>query len=634
MSSPQNVERTSIIICGGGPTGAMLSAQLSQLSIPNIVLERETAIITDPRGIALDEDGIRAIQSIGMLDRMYSRIAHCQQARFIAGAGHTLHKEPFLMLDVASIGYSGHVGFVFHRQPELERAIRDVVAKSPCAELRLGCEVTSIAESEGEVVVDYVDSHGETRTLSGSFLVGADGKTGYVRKKYLEPRGVDLERCEGIDYNETWVALNWHIRLPTPQTHPDFPLWSKGYTPEQVYDAFFPKDFRFLCNPSRPSVCGRFGLERDRLWRFEFVVQPGEDAQQMATYESTSKIIMPYLTHHGSRYGLQQRSIQFPTDCIETLRSRPVNFQARCCNKWALGRVILAGDAAHVFPPFGGQGIVSGFRDSAALAWRLAHLHRHPHADPEKVLQTWYEERKQQLTHSIAVTVQNGEFFNNKSILHTVMRDWVLWSMQKVPFLREKIQGGNRVLPRYRHEPGFIFRPELGGGVLLPQVYCRRIDGRGSEKVEFTDDLFFSQSNTGLLQWIVLLDTVQELALAREDICAVIKSNHDLVREDQAVYLVHYIKAVGVAANDLMQDCIVARIASAAEFEADPVVSKCSPTTRNYDPMQIKKSLRPRARYLLVRRDRYVYAACVDREELRRAVVSLPEALAFPQARL
>lgn len=72
----------------------------------------------------------------------------------------------------------------------------------------------------------------------------------------------------------------------------------------------------------------------------------------MASLEETRKIIYPYITHPGSWYGLEQ-PIRFPEDCIKTLRSRPFSFVARSCNKWSLGRVVLAGDAAHVFPPFG-----------------------------------------------------------------------------------------------------------------------------------------------------------------------------------------------------------------------------------------------------------------------------------------
>lgn len=104
-------------------------------------------------------------------------------------------------------------------------------------------------------------------------------------------------------YDETWVALNWEISLPTKKTHPKFPLWKLGYTPEQVYDLFFPENFRFICSPERPAVCGRFGLPSDRLWRFEFVVCAGEDGDQMSRSESIRKVVFPYITHSGTRYG-------------------------------------------------------------------------------------------------------------------------------------------------------------------------------------------------------------------------------------------------------------------------------------------------------------------------------------------
>lgn len=99
------------------------------------------------------------------------------------------------------------------------------------------------------------------------------------------------------------MALNWEIILPSQETHPDFPLWSLGYTQEQVYDLFFPENFRFLCNPKRPAVCGRFGLPSDRLWRFEFVVQRNEDGDEMAKPEMVKQIVFPYITHSGRRYG-------------------------------------------------------------------------------------------------------------------------------------------------------------------------------------------------------------------------------------------------------------------------------------------------------------------------------------------
>lgn len=111
-----------------------------------------------------------------------------------------------------------------------------------------------------------------------------------------------LRTCRFV-YEESWVALNWKITPPTKWTHPDFPLWEKGYSPEEVYDSFFPKNFRFICDAERPAVCGRFGSGAERLFRFEFVVRENEDPWQMATREKTREILSPYMTHAGLKYG-------------------------------------------------------------------------------------------------------------------------------------------------------------------------------------------------------------------------------------------------------------------------------------------------------------------------------------------
>ena len=73
-------EQTEVLICGGGPTGALLSALLGQAQVPNIVLEREEGITTDPRGIALDEDGIRTLQAIGVYDQIFTKIGSSEHS--------------------------------------------------------------------------------------------------------------------------------------------------------------------------------------------------------------------------------------------------------------------------------------------------------------------------------------------------------------------------------------------------------------------------------------------------------------------------------------------------------------------------------------------------------------------------
>ena len=96
-----------------------------------------------------------------------------------------------------SEGGTGHPGFICHKQPVLEKAIRDVIVQTSCCDFRPCCTVIAIEEDTDRVLVRYLDASGDERRLSGSFLVGADGKTGFVRKKYLEPRGISMDRCEG-----------------------------------------------------------------------------------------------------------------------------------------------------------------------------------------------------------------------------------------------------------------------------------------------------------------------------------------------------------------------------------------------------------------------------------------------------
>ncbi|PVH71143.1 hypothetical protein DL98DRAFT_597227 [Cadophora sp. DSE1049] len=314
--------------------------------------------------------------------------------------------------------------------------------------------------------LQHMDADGANRRIRARFLIGADGKTGYTRKKYLEPKGIKLQQasqqvCFATAYEETWVAVNWKITPPTPESHPSFPLWKLDYSPTQVFDLFFPSDFRFLCNPERPSVCGRFGLPEDKLWRFEFVVKRNEDGTEMSGPEKLREVVHPYITHPGERYGLP-KDIEFPNDCIETLRSRPFAFSARSCNKWALGRVVLCGDSAHVFPPFGGQGIASGFRDASALAWRFAVCCRPGFTNYTDILSGWYSERKQQF--------ENGSFMTESNPVKMYFRDWYLWFLQLIPSQIHKLEMGARRygMISYDYAPGMTFLPAYGGGLCFP----------------------------------------------------------------------------------------------------------------------------------------------------------------------
>jgi 2-polyprenyl-6-methoxyphenol hydroxylase-like FAD-dependent oxidoreductase len=116
---------------------------------------------------------------------------------FVTGSETNLYKKPLLTMDYTTTeGGTGHVGFICHKQPAMEKAIRDRLQTLSPSEIRTESTLTGISEDDKGVTVEYTDSYGKTHKLSAPYLVGADGKTGYVRKRYLEPKGVVMEKCK------------------------------------------------------------------------------------------------------------------------------------------------------------------------------------------------------------------------------------------------------------------------------------------------------------------------------------------------------------------------------------------------------------------------------------------------------
>jgi 2-polyprenyl-6-methoxyphenol hydroxylase-like FAD-dependent oxidoreductase len=649
------MDTTDVIIVGCGPTGAMLSALLGRYSVSNIVLEQEPDIITDPRGIALDEDSIRCLQACGIYNKIFTEIGQCLyyvlityisggtdslagtgSLQFVGGEHKDMHHKPFLSLNYATTeGGTGHPGFIFHKQPVIEKHLRDQIAAAATSELRIKCTLQSIREDNGWVYAGYSDGQERTRTIRGKFLVGCDGKTGFTRKLYLEPRGIRLEKAHQTSYEEVWVALNWKITLPTPETHPSFPLWRKDYTPQQVYDSFFPSDFRFLCNPKRAAVCGRFGMPEDMLWRFEFVVLPGEDGLEMAKEGKIKEVVWPYLKHPGWRYELKE-DVKYPEDCIDILRCRPFKFEARSCNKWALNRVLICGDAAHVFPPFGGQGIASGFRDAIGLAWRLAIATQKFEAYPDepqreppfgKLFLAWYSERQQSLNRSLVATIENGNYVMESDSTKILIRDWSLWAMQLIPSWKHWLQLGSRRegMIEYKWEPGkeMAFLPNMRGGKNFPQVYCMQLGCSGVGSVQFSDDIIFASSKKGLFQLVVLLHSFTDFPDAFKSTMDIGTVSGNILRADEAMFIVQQISG---PSNSEGESNRVYRLATAEEFSQDKELCGGRPPAQFYDPFRMTKEVEGRP-FVILRPDRFVFAATHSQKDLFDAAKQLKKHL-------
>ncbi|PKX91170.1 putative monooxygenase [Aspergillus novofumigatus IBT 16806] len=440
---------TDVVIVGGGPSGLTLGLALARhqvkvsgyllypfegdklILLKSMILEKEHDITQDPRGVVLTGDALRSLWTLG------------------------------LGKHVSSIGQGRHL-----------------VSSSKYCTLQSSCEVVSRDEHADGVTVHYLDSKKAPHQIHAAWLVGADGKRGIVRKHFLEPSAGVRQEPGIFEYEGTWIAANLEITLPTPQSHPDLALWAAGLDPESVYDLFWPANWHFCRPPGKPVACGRFGPHSDRLWRHEFAVPEWDDSMD------ANAIFWEHLTPLITRnirplHGGCPAEVTFPRDCIEVLRCRPFRFSHRVVNKWFTERTMLIGDAAHVFPPFGGQGVACGVQDAVGLAWRLAILTKidslaHSRTLRESLLQAWADERRMGTDNSARLTRQNGELCNKEG-------SWSLSVQLACLNIADGFLGalGIRFGPfgadsqGYRGCVGGGFITEHGGGIKLGQVYVQ-----------------------------------------------------------------------------------------------------------------------------------------------------------------
>lgn len=160
---------------------------------------------------------------------------------------------------------------MFSLDPNLpEYFLRKAVNETPYCDLRTSCEAISRVEHPNHIILTCSKTHGAPKQIKTTYLIGAKGKKRIVRKHFLEPT-TDIKQSTGIsEYRGTWIAANLKIHLPTPGSHPDFPLWKMGFSSEEVYDLFWPRGWHFCTPPGKATASGRFGPEKERMWRHEF----------------------------------------------------------------------------------------------------------------------------------------------------------------------------------------------------------------------------------------------------------------------------------------------------------------------------------------------------------------------------
>jgi len=308
-----------VLIIGLGPVGLTLAAILGRMGLSIIAVERGELIYPLPRAAHVDHEIMRIFQSMNIIDAIMPHMRVAPDYEFQNAAGDVLMRFERLGV-IGSCGWP--LGFNIY-QPGIENALRDCVAQLPNVATRYGVAFAAIAANHSDGAIITVATAGQLKDITARFIVACDGASSPVR----EACGISLD---DYSFNEPWLVID--------AKSPD--------------ESQFPTSNIQLCDPDRPTSFIHMGPGR---LRWEFMLKPGEDPQWMKTDEVIEELLTPWRV-------LGDMAVE---------RAAIYRFHGLVAQEWRKGSVFLVGDAAHQMPPFMGQGLCSGLRDAANLAWKL-----------------------------------------------------------------------------------------------------------------------------------------------------------------------------------------------------------------------------------------------------------------------
>lgn len=387
----------SVVIIGAGPTGLTLANLLGGYGITVDLLEGGDNLLDYPRAVGVDDESLRVFQSAGVIDSVLPHTSPDHAMRFLGANGKLIAE---IAPGMGAYGWSRRNSFI---QPLVDRELLDGLARFPHVRVHFGEVCTSFEQDGGSVLVRSTGPGGE-RVRSCSYLVGADGGKSSVRKAL------------GIPFAGSTESTRWLVV-------------------DLAGDPLGTPNLYVGCDPKRPHVSIHLPHGVRRL---ELMLHDGEDQAMVDDGAWLHGLLAPFVPDAGR---------------LDIIRARVYTHHARVAGSFRSGRVLLAGDAAHLMPVWQGQGYNSGIRDAANLAWKLAAVARGQSDDA--LLDSYDTERRPHATAMVNLSALVGRIISPTRASVAMLRDAVFLALNAVPTAKRYLTE-MRFKPMPRYDKGAV----------------------------------------------------------------------------------------------------------------------------------------------------------------------------------
>ncbi len=354
------MKKYDVVIVGLGPTGGTLANLLALHGFSILVLEKEKSFYPLPRAVHFDDEIMRVFETIGITNTFLKHTIINKGTKFVDKKNRVILDWP-RPREITENGWYPSYRF---NQPDLERELRKKLKSYKKAEIKQSSSVKKIKNNKNDVHITFEDINSKKIfEIKSKYLIGCDGANSTTRSQMKT-------KMNNLGFTQKWAVIDLILNK------------DKKNLPDRTIQ---------YSNPSRPATyCRNVGKRR----RWEFAIKKTEKIEKILSDKYIWNFLKPWLKKKDAR--MERKTIY--------------TFQSALAKKWKKGRIFLAGDAAHLMPPFMGQGMCAGIRDVSNLAWKISYCLKKKHDD--KLLNTYQSERSTNVKEYIETTMRMGEFVN------------------------------------------------------------------------------------------------------------------------------------------------------------------------------------------------------------------------------